>query len=496
MKKILLLLIFSFFAFKSLYAQSTTTTTKTSYGLPPGKDFDRWSAGITIGVSHLLSDLLAADQGSNRVTNQGEFQPALGLQVHHQITHSIGMRVRGMFTTFTGHDLDYLDAHNQPVFVTAKADTILTAEKFKTPMKSGAIEMTYNFGNISFLNRNKNFHFVATLGIGFFNYKAEVKSDSARSILLRSAVPETQVMVPMSLGFKYKIRKVDIGMALEYNKTYVDNVDATVKTLSEYDDYVMLTAAINYTFGKKNKPMEWINPLELVYNDLADMKEKIDIMSGDKDKDGVSDLFDKDNSTPEGTKVYGDGTAVDTDGDGIPDSKDADLFTPKGAKVDDNGMEIDTDKDGVADSRDLEPDTKPGTLVNFQGVTIPVVPANGGNGINGLNGTSIGFLPPVFFDIGSSMVKPAYYDRLLIIAKLLKNNPTLNIKVVGNTDITGDEPSNNKLGNRRAENVKKHLQEQYNIDGTRITTETRGETDPLAKKLNTMNRRVDFEIAQ
>ena len=476
------------------YSQDKTNT---SYGLPHGKEFDRWSVGVTFGVSHLLSDLLGDDTGKNRVTNQGEFQPCFGAQVHRQLTHSIGLRLRGMSTKFTGHDIDYLDAKGQPLFLPSTNDTTKTAERYSTPMYEGALEMTYNFGNISFLNRNKRFHFVATLGLGFFNYNAKVDVDSAKSRRLRESGSQTQIMIPMSLGFKYKIQKVDIGMSVDYHKTYVDNVDATVRTLSEYDDYIMINVGINYTFGKKNKPMEWINPLEMVYNDLSDMKEKIDIMSGDKDKDGVSDLFDKDNSTPEGTKVYGDGTAVDTDGDGVPDSKDGDPFTAKGAKVDENGMEIDTDKDGVADSRDLEPDTKPGTLVNFQGINIPVIPENGSNGLNGVNGVNgVGFLPSIFFDIGSAMIKPVYHDRLLVIAKMMKNNPTLKLKIIGNTDITGDEPMNNKLGNRRAVSAKKHILQQYNIEETRISVETKGEIDPMASKLNTMNRRVDFEIAQ
>ena len=130
---------------------------------------------------------------------------------------------------------------------------------------------------------------------------------------------------------------------MEYRKTFTDDVDATVKTFSEYDSYYMMNAMVSYTLGKKNKPMEWVNPMEVVYNDISDLKEKVNILSGDKDKDGVSDLFDKDNSTPEGTKVYGDGTTVDTDGDGVADSKDADPYTAKGAKVDANGQEIDTE---------------------------------------------------------------------------------------------------------------------------------------------------------
>ena len=137
MKKQLSLVLLLFLAFGICNAQKTTT-----YGLPTLKEYDRWSAGITVGISHLLSDMLSGDLSKNRVINQGDFQPAIGLQVHHQLSHSIGMRIRGMVTTFKGFDKDYLDSHDQPVFFTTKSDTILTAEKFKTSAVEGALEMT------------------------------------------------------------------------------------------------------------------------------------------------------------------------------------------------------------------------------------------------------------------------------------------------------------------------------------------------------------------
>lgn len=471
-----------------------------NYGLPKKKDYDRWSAGITVGVSHCLSDLLKGSQNNSRFLEQGVVKPAIGLQVHHQVTHSIGVRARGMFSSFTGSDVEYLDPNFQSVQFPGSGGpgTKEWAVQYESPMYEGTLEMTYNFGNISFLNRNKNFHMVATLGVGFFHFDSEVKSDSANSIVLRRSGSISELMLPLGLGFKYKINKVDVGMSVDFRKTFTDKVDATVKTFSEFDNYVMLNASVNYTFGKKNKPMEWVNPMEIVYNDLADIKEKIDIISGDKDKDGVSDLFDKDNSTPEGAKVYGDGTAVDTDGDGIMDSKDADPFTPKGAKVDANGQETDTDGDGVADSRDLEPSTASGSLVNFQGITIAKPGefgkdgVSGGSGINGKNGA--GFLPSVFFDLASATVKPIYHDRLLVIAKVLQANPSLKIKISGNCDIRGNENENLKLGQRRADNVKNHLVKEYGIDASRLSTESKGEKEPMATSLNPMNRRVDFIV--
>lgn len=479
----------------------TTSSSSTNYGLPKKSDYDRWSVGLTVGGSYLLGDLLKGGQNNGRFLKDAIAKPAFGLQVHNQLTHSIGLRARGIISTFQGSDVEYLDSNYKSVEFPGSGgpSTKEWAVTYESPMYEGALEMTYNFGNISFLNRNKNFHMVATLGIGFFNFDAEVKSDSSNSILLRKSGKITEIMIPMSLGFKYKINKFDVGLALDYRKAFTDNVDATVKTYSEFDNYLMLTAGVNYTFGKKNKPMEWVNPMEVVYNDLADMKEKIDILSGDKDKDGVSDLFDKDNNTAEGSKVYGDGTAIDSDGDGVIDSKDSDPFTAKGAKVDANGQEMDTDGDGVADSRDLEPSTGAGSLVNFQGVTIAKAGefgadgvGSGSNGANGKNGT--GFLPSVFFDLGSATIKPNFNDRILVIAKVLQANPKIKVKITGNCDVRGNETENAKLGQRRADNVKNHLIKQYGIDASRLSTESKGEKEPMATSLNPMNRRVDFSV--
>ncbi len=501
-------LILLFIVFGSGVIAQTPATTN-NYGLPKPNEFDRWSVGISFGASHLLGDLLKGDQNNSRFIKDAKLNPSYGLQVHYQVSHSIGLRVRGMASKFSGNDRDYLDTISfLPIqFPGSGGGAKQYDESFKSPLMEGSLEMTYNFGNISFLNRNKNFHMVGTLGLGFFNFDAKVTDDVTGNTLRKSG-NTTELMLPLSLGFKYKIKKFDVGVALEYRKTFTDNVDATVKTYSSYDSYLMLNLGINYTFGKKNKAMEWVNPMEVVYNDLADMKEKIDIISGDKDKDGVSDLFDKDNSTPEGSKVYGDGTLVDTDGDGVPDNKDVDPFTMKGAKVDANGQETDTDADGVVDSRDLEPNTPQGSLVNFQGITLAKPgefgkdavyggadgkgAANGGNGANGKNGT--GYLPSVFFDLGSSTIKSIYNDRLLVIAKVMKTNPSLKIKVSGNCDIKGAADENNKLGQKRADSVKNHLVKQYGIDASRISTESKGETDPMASKLNAMNRRVDFAI--
>ena len=326
------------------------------------------------------------------------------------------------------------------------------------------------------------------MGVGFFNFDGELsgKREGDSSAFVVETGNITEPMIPASLGIKYQIKRFDLGVSYDYRVTFTDDVDAVDNPVTEYDNYGFLKLNLNYTLGKKNKSMEWINPMEVVYNDIADLKDKVDILSGDKDKDGVSDMFDKDNSTAEGIKVYGDGTSIDTDGDGVIDNKDGDPYSLKNAKVDANGVEIDTDADGVADSRDLEPNTEKGKLVNFQGMTIDT-----GDDLIGV----VEFMPSVYFDINSAEIKQVYKDRILIIARAIKANPELNVMITGNTDLTAGDDFNEKLGLKRADAVKNHLVKVYGIDPARISTQSKGEKEPMANTSNkTLNRRADFSV--
>jgi OmpA-OmpF porin, OOP family len=403
------------------------------------------------------------------------------------------VNIRANMTKFTGEKRDRL---NYPNAITGPVKGASGFIEFESQIMQGTLNLNYTFGNISFLQRNKRFHFFGEIGAGLFSFatKADLSdydnqtkgpvAGTTIEIVDHSAV--TEGLIVAGLGFKYQIKRFDVGMLFSFHKTLTDNIDQVYKQETESDNFSYVTANVNYTFGKKAAMMEWVNPMEVVYSDMADLKDKMDVMSGDKDKDGVSDLFDKDNSTTEGMKVYGDGTSVDTDGDGIADSKDNDPFSAKGAKVDASGLETDADGDGVPDSRDLEPNTTKGSLVNFQGVSI-----SGPNSANA-SASATGWLPSVYFDTDKSNIKSVYRDRLATVARVMKNNPTLNIKVIGNTDPDAGEQYNEKLGMNRAEACRDHLVKIYGIDAARLTVETKGEVDPLAKNIKAMNRRVDF----
>ncbi len=471
MKQNLLLLTCCFlFIGNTLLAQGSG-----KYGLPSPKDYDKWSVGLYFGQTFLSSDVKEDPDNKNDLFSDIPFAPGFGLNISRQISHSVAIRLSGGYGTF--------EAGPNPERV---GNRKLLNGKLDGSVIEGALEGVYTFGNISHLKRNKRFHLFTSLGVGYFNFDTEL-SGISESTLRDTSISDSDVafMIPVSLGFKYQIKKIDISLSYDFRKTFTDYIDQIRKPETEYDSYGMVKLGVNYTLGKKNKAMEWINPMEVVYNDIADLKDKVDILSGDKDKDGVSDMFDKDNSTEEGSKVYGDGTSIDTDGDGIVDSKDGDPFSLKNAKVDANGVEIDTDGDGVPDSRDLEPSTEKGKLVNFQGTTIEMNDTK----------TAMEFLPSVYFDVNSATIKQVYKDRILIVARALKSNPDLKVMVTGNTDYTAGDAFNEKLGLKRADAIKDHLVKVYGIDAARISTESKGEKDPMANNPNkTLNRRADFSV--
>jgi len=102
----------------------------------------------------------------------------------------------------------------------------------------------------------------------------------------------------------------------------------------------------------------------------------------------------------------------------------------------------------------------------------------------------------IYFDSGKDIVKPESYGSLNEIATILKENPEVRVTIVGHTDSDGDDKLNLDLSKRRAVNVKRVLAEEFNIDPSRIETDGKGESEPIAPNTNpenkAKNRRVEF----
>ncbi len=291
-----------------------------------------------------------------------------------------------------------------------------------------------------------------------------------------------QATVPLSLMYKYKLNNSwDIDGVFKYTIIPEDFPDAVFLGNSG-DMFAYLGVGVSYNFGDKDKQsIVYTNPLDKMYADMEEVKNNFNKLTTDDDGDGVNNYFDKDNSTPEGVTVDGSGKALDVDEDGIPDSMDQDPFTDKGAKVDAEGRAIDSDGDGVPDHIDEEANTPKGTMVNFQGKTLETGKGSG----------DAAFVPSVYFAFNSANINAANHERLATIARLMKNNPNMKMKVVGYADKSGSEEYNKNLGMRRAQAVVKQLSTTYGIEESRFATESKGEAEPLANGRNSINRRVD-----
>jgi OmpA-OmpF porin, OOP family len=102
----------------------------------------------------------------------------------------------------------------------------------------------------------------------------------------------------------------------------------------------------------------------------------------------------------------------------------------------------------------------------------------------------------ILFDTGKSDVKPESKLALDEIAKLLKAEPTLKLRVVGHTDNQGALDSNIALSKRRAEAVNAALIAQHGIAATRLSAYGVADLAPVASNTSEdgrgKNRRVEL----
>lgn len=112
-------------------------------------------------------------------------------------------------------------------------------------------------------------------------------------------------------------------------------------------------------------------------------------------------------------------------------------------------------------------------------------------------GIIVKFDSGILFDVDKATLKPAAKTNIESLATSLKNNPGTNILIVGHTDATGTDAHNYRLSEQRAAAVRSYAMSQ-GIAASRLTTEGRGETEPIADNTSdsgrALNRRVEIVI--
>ena len=102
----------------------------------------------------------------------------------------------------------------------------------------------------------------------------------------------------------------------------------------------------------------------------------------------------------------------------------------------------------------------------------------------------------IHFDTGKDVIKPESESTLAEIGKLLKQDRTLRLYVVGHTDNVGGFESNMDLSNRRANSVVAHLRTRYGVEAARLRPVGVGLVAPMASNDSdegrAKNRRVEL----
>jgi OmpA-OmpF porin, OOP family len=102
----------------------------------------------------------------------------------------------------------------------------------------------------------------------------------------------------------------------------------------------------------------------------------------------------------------------------------------------------------------------------------------------------------IYFDTDKSIIKPESKQSIAEIAKLLNEQPSLRLHVVGHTDNVGALPRNMTLSKQRAEAVVNALVSEHKIAGSRLVANGVGPLAPVASNAaeegRAKNRRVEL----
>ncbi|WP_160136209.1 OmpA family protein [Chryseobacterium sp. c4a] len=458
------------------YAQDSTAVSKGEYpntfssgsaNVSPftnqSKRFNDWSISAGVGVPLLQSaDLTSIKNGNGK----NLFGYSAYVSIDKAITHAFGI------------NLQYDRGETrQGWFNTKDAAPDAKAVAGRTQYDAISILGDINFSNL--LRRVDNhspyrwaLHGYA--GIGTIAYRAYQKDASGQRLMTEvKPFKLGSMFMQAGTGLKFKVnRRIDLEGRLMYVITGDDTFDGGGDPYSDInrrssqvsDNFFNATLGLSVKLGKHESHLMWHDPLQEIYyklDVLANKNQDIEVCKkGDADNDGVCDDWDRQLDTPAGARVDGAGVALDTDLDGVIDLYDKCVTVP--GPVENNGC----------------PTTTTGPVVETETK-----------------------LEGIEFDLNSDRILPSNTPILNNAVNYI-NSSNGSYNVVGATDTRGTAAYNQKLSERRANNVKNYLVKN-GVQSNKLKAVGKGKTDlkypecePATKCpewKNRANRRVYFE---
>jgi OOP family OmpA-OmpF porin len=412
-----------------------------------------------------------------------------GIHVRRALDYVFSVRLNGSYMVANG------DSDGSGTSYEFPAPTLRSEYTHQTTMITGSVQGVMVLNNLRWDKPKRKVNLYVLAGGGVNYIQTQLTANNGGTVLDdvdvvgRSSSPYAP-MVDAGAGIAFRISP-GFNIALEHTGATLfgkrtDLIDGADN--GRWRDIINYTSLrLNFNLrkgGELSEPLYWVNPLDVVLNDISELKARPVLDLTDTDEDGVIDILDQDKESPAGAPVDTRGVPLDSDDDGIPDYMDQEPYSPPGIAVDGDGK------------AQLPPDQK---AVTQQDVERMVQEALRG-GVNGEGGGTLveWFLPMIHFNIDSYKVRYADYGNLSNIAKVLQSNPGVKLVVVGYTDQTASPDYNRMLSYNRAKAAVDHLVNNYGVNRDRLVLQYGGEENTLVptKGSSLMNRRVEFRVAR
>lgn len=431
------------------------------------KRFNDWAISFGGGVPLVQSaDLTSIKNGNGK----NLFGYSAYVSIDKAITHAFGL------------NLQYDRGETRQGFFNTKDAAPTTGNVFnqigaRTQYDAISLLGDINFSNLLRRVDNKSNYRWALhgyAGVGTLAYRAYSKTPAGQ--ILQTEIKPFQLnslFGQAGAGLKLKLnRRLDVETRVMYVYTGDDQFDgggAQYSAVNKREDQVSdnffnATLGLSLKLGKHQSHLMWHDPLQEIYyklDVLAAKSQDVEVCkSGDADNDGVCDDWDRQLDTPAGARVDGAGVALDTDLDGVIDLYDKCVVVP--GPVENQGCPL------------------AGT---------GIVP----EGTRALEG--------IEFDLDSDRILPSNTPILNNAANYI-NAADGSFKVIGGTDTRASDAYNQRLSERRANNVKSYLTTN-GVESNKLEAVGKGEKElkypecnPATKCpewKNRANRRVYFE---
>jgi len=424
-------------------AETHQSTTQSFDLMPKRSDFNTWSLGVNFGPSLFYGTVTSQAYYIQRPVN--DMGLYYGLTLKKSITHLFG--IEGEF------DLGQLKGKNS----TFEATMVTTVHY------DWSVNAVFTLGNFTWLSRNHKINLRGSFGTGEVNFTPTLSDDVVQPKadpfnitppgIITPGVQHswvglgntTEYIFPLSIGALYDLDKhFNLMARYRYTVALGSKLDYTWNPLVYHQSYGWFSIGVIYIFGKKEKNIDWVNPIGEIYNELANVDRKID---------GLADTTKKQLAAMQNTV---DSLAKDVD----KKLKDND------AKMDDFNKNLQNNVNSAINNYVTNNSSLSGEM----------------------------YLPSIYFPTDVYSIQYTDYESLAYIAKVMKAHKEMKLMISGNCDERNTVEYNKRLGQNRADEAKKHLVKVYGIDGSRLSTESKGKSEPLAKDLLQINRRVDFSI--